>query len=231
MGHSVAIRQVGGKMRYKTVIFDVDGTLLNTAEGILASVEYTINKWGMKALSKEEILSFIGPPVQSSFHRIYGAEGELLDRLCETFRTVYKEENLFRAEPYEGIFEMYDALLEKGVKTAIATYKRHDYAVPLLKKFGFDKYCKVMFGADLEGKLTKSDIIVKCLEELGVSDLSRAVMIGDTLHDALGAKELGLDFLGVTYGFGFHDRRDVDAYPSIGSADTPLEILKYIGED
>lgn len=213
--------------KYKIAIFDVDGTLLDTTEGVLAAASYTIKKHGLRALPREELLTFIGPPIQDSFRKHYGLEGGILQELATTFRNQYKDVDLLKAVPYEGIYEVCKALQEKGVQIAIATYKRQDYAETILKHFHFDDYSTIMYGADHENKLKKVDIIRKCIEDLGVTDYSQALMIGDSDNDAIGAESLGVDFLGVTYGFDFKTEEDVMSFKAIGSADTTRDILKY----
>lgn len=215
-------------MKYDYVIFDVDGTLLNTTEGVVASVRHTIEATGLPKLSEEKLLTFIGPPIQDSFHNHYGIEGEKLQELATIFRNEYKGDNLLKAFPYEGIYEVCEELMETGVKIGVATYKRQDYAERILKHFGFDKYSKYLYGADHENKLKKMDIIKLCMDEMGVTDKKQVLMIGDSSHDAIGAEKIGVDFLGVTYGFDFRTKEDVKKYPAIGAADTPMEILQYI---
>lgn len=216
------------KRKYDAVVFDVDGTLLDTTEGVVAAVEYTIAAMGLKTLKKQEILTFIGPPVQDSFRRIYGIEGERLQELATVFRDRYKEHELFKAKPYKGIYEVLDKINGQGIQIAVATYKRQDYAETILKHFGFDQYTSVIYGADHENKLKKVDIIEKCLQEIGLADRNRVVMVGDSSHDALGAERVGMHFLGVTYGFEFHSSSEVMQYAAVGSADTPKGILKYL---
>lgn len=212
---------------FDMVIFDVDGTLLDTSEGLKSSVNYTIKQHGLSPLSDEILDTFIGPPIQDSFAKAYGLEGEILQELATTFRDRYKEYDLLKAKPYEGIYEVFEKLCQKGIKLAIATYKRQDYAVAILKHFGFDRYTDIMYGGDHENKLKKRDIIEKCLTDMGISEYSNAVMIGDSDNDAIGAMNIGTKFIGVTYGYGFKNVEDVEKYPTIGVAKTPLELLKY----
>lgn len=213
--------------KYEIAVFDVDGTLLNTKEGVLASVKEVILKHGLDMPSEEVLDTFIGPPIQDSLARTFDLDKEKADELAAEFRMIYKGPNLLKATPYEGIYELMDELVKRGVQIAVATYKRQDYAEDILKHFGFDRYSDILYGSDFEGKLKKVDIICKCMVDLGSEDYSNAVMIGDSWHDANGAKLLGVDFLGVTYGFDFHSKADVEACENVGSADTPLELLKY----
>lgn len=213
--------------KYSIAVFDVDGTLLDTTEGVLSSVQHTIQEFHLPSLTQEELRTFIGPPIQDSFAKFYGAKGKMLQELAECFREQYKTKDLLKARPYPGIYETIEKLKINDVGIAIATYKRQDYARQLLYHFQFDKYTKVIYGADNYNKLKKSDIIIKCMKDLGVSEYSKAVMIGDTDNDAVGAQKIGMKFLGVTYGFGFTSNADVKQYPSIGSVSSAYEILQY----
>ncbi len=214
--------------KYSTVIFDVDGTLLDTREGIMDSVEYTIDVHKLKPLDESTLLSFIGPPVQESFQKAYGLEGEVIQELTTTFRNRYKGVGLLKAIPYDGIYEVCNSLKTQGVKIAVATYKRQDYARMVLKHFRFDEYSDVIYGADHQNKLTKTDIIRKCIDNLGVKNYKEVLMIGDSSYDAIGSEQIGINFLGVTYGFDFRTEKDVMQYQAIGSAAEPLDILHYI---
>lgn len=213
--------------KYEIAIFDVDGTLLDTTEGIVGSIKYTISKMGFMSLRDEQLLTFIGPPIQDSFAREYHLEGEILQEIATCFRNQYKEHELFKAIPYDGIYDLFDNLVARGVKLAVATYKRQDCAETLLRHFGFDRYTTVLYGADHENRLKKADIIRMCMDELDVRDCSKAVMIGDSSNDAAGAREIGMDFIGVTYGFGFKSLSEIFGAGAVGASDTPEGILKY----
>lgn len=214
--------------KYDLVIFDLDGTLLDTTEGVLASVKHTIREMGFAPQPDAVLASFIGPPIQDSFAKLYGLEGPILQEIAGVFRTQYSTVDLLKAAPYEGIFELLCENRAGGAMNAVATYKREDYAVKLLCHYGFDRYMAVMHGGDHENKLKKRDIIELCIKESGVTDRSRIVMVGDTLHDAIGAAEIGVDFIGVTFGFGFKSEADVAPYPHVGVADTAMDVLRFI---
>ncbi len=213
--------------KYELAVFDLDGTLLDTRAGVLSAVKYTIKEMGYDMPDEETLRSFIGPPVQESFARVYALEGPILQEIATVFRNFYSTKTLLEAEAYEGILELFAELSRRGIKSAVATYKREDYALTLLKHFGFDKYTDIMFGGDHENKLKKRDIIEKCIRVGGVSDISRVVMIGDTEYDAVGAEDVGADFIGVTYGFGFKTAGDVSRVKSVGSADTASELIRF----
>lgn len=211
----------------KAVLFDLDGTLLDTSEGIKHSVRHTISVMGYKPLSEETILKFVGPPIQNSLMDYCGVDSEEAQRGANVFREFYKSHALFEAVPYDGIMGVLESLKNKGIKIGVATYKREDYAIDLLKHFGIDKFCDVIHGADNENQLTKSDIIRMCINELNFHQ-NKVVLIGDTIHDAKGAMNEAISFLGVSYGFGFKSADEINCYPNIGCAHNTYELLRYI---
>ena len=214
-------------MKIESIIFDLDGTLLDTTEGVLESATYAARILGYAELSHETMLKFVGPPIQNSFMQFYGCSKEEAQKAAELFRQYYMTIALFKAVPYEGIYKLCETLKQRGKQMAVATYKREDYAVTLLKHFGFDRYCVSKHGADNNNILKKADIVEQCIAELG-GCRDEFVLIGDTEHDALGAQNANINFIGVTYGFGFKTEDDARVYQNIGVVKTPLEILDVI---
>lgn len=214
----------------KTVIFDVDGTLLDGTEGILSSVQYMIQKHNLANLLDDTLLTFVGPPIQDSLKRIYNMDDSQAQLCANTFRNKYKNEDVYKAKVYDGIYDLLDLLKTKGCKIGVATYKREDYAINLMKYFCFDKYFNSICGADNENKLKKIDIMKNCIDSL-TSDNKNAIMIGDSWHDAEAAQKLKVDFIGVTYGFGFRTKEDVMKYNSILSANSVSEIINFFQEE
>ena len=211
----------------RAVIFDLDGTLLDTREGIVESARYAAKRLGFPELPYETWLTFVGPPIQQSFMTHFSCDGETAQRAADLFRDYYKTKALLKAAPYDGIYALCEKLKANGIKMAVATYKREDYALMLLRHFGFDRYCDPMHGADNNNILKKEDIVRLCLEELGIRE-SESVLIGDTIHDAAGARNAGIPFLAVTYGFGFRTAEDVDPFPCVGVAGMPAEIAEIV---
>jgi len=216
--------------KIRNVIFDLDGTLLDTTEGILESAAYAAKQLGYPELPRETMLKFIGPPIQRSFTEHYGATAEQAQAAANVFREYYKTQALLKARPYDGIFALCETLQGNGIRMAVATYKREDYAVELLKHFGFDRYCDPMHGADNNNVLKKEDIVDLCMREMGAGK-AECVLIGDTEHDAAGALKAGIPFLAVTYGFGYKAGGDVQMQGTLlGVADTPEEAGRIILE-
>ena len=125
------------KKTYRGVIFDLDGTLLDTSEGVFASVRHTVEALGKPALDEATLRTFIGPPVKLSLIRLYGLDEDAANHATEIFRTQYKDHDLLKAEPYAGIKDLIRALRAQGCKIGVATLKREDYALTLLEHYQF----------------------------------------------------------------------------------------------
>lgn len=192
----------------KAIIFDLDGTLLDTSQGIKKAIEDVINTLGLEALSGEELKEFIGPPIYESLSKRYGLDEPTLYEATELFRNIYKEKYLYEATVYEGLEETLRDLKSNGYILGVATNKRYDYVAPLLDKFGLLKYFDDVQGTDFANTLKKPDVIRNCLKKIDVLSKDYACMVGDTVQDFYGAKENRIDFLGVSYGFGFQDKSE-----------------------
>ena len=216
--------------KYKLVIFDVDGTLLDTSEGLLSSAAYAIEAMGYEVPSSAVLRSFIGPPMQDSFAKTFGAQGQKLKTMADCFRQHYKDVDLLKASPYKGILDLFKWLSKNNFMLAIATYKRQDYAETIVRNFGFDQYTQIICGSDFAGEWKKKDIIVHAVELAGLMDYGQAVMIGDTVNDAIGAAHLGMDFIAVTYGFGYQKGNEITEEKTVGIADEPMDIMRILQE-
>lgn len=221
-----------GNFNYEAVLFDVDGTILDTSSGILHSVKDAIIKYSLPMPDDAELLKFIGPPMEWSMESHFGITGEKLKEVVGYFRERYANYNLMEATPYEGIYDLFAFLKSNGIPTAIATYKKQDYAERICRGFGFGEYTDLIYGSDYEGKLTKADIIDLCIEKLSASTRDRILMVGDSKHDANGALKAGVKFCGVSYGFGFGalGGEDVNEWPNVGYFDKPMDIAQLFAK-
>lgn len=200
---------------YKLVIFDVDGTLFDTSEGIVSSIKYALDKSGLVVPSNFDYSIFIGPPVQKTIKVVFpNLNDEEVKRFSNHFRSHYKEYDLLKATPYPDLYDILDALKNNDIKIAVGTYKREDYAYEIVDYFGITKYTKNIHGQDFDGIRTKTDILKLCLEEAGVS-ASEALMVGDTDSDGIAAQEAGIPFLEVDFGFGFNKNKHFSG-PRVG---------------
>ena len=210
-------------MNHSLVIFDLDGTLIDSSEGIVHAVTATIEELGYESLSVEFIESCIGPPIGDSIGSKVGYTKEQIARFYEVFRPIYKSKYLMECTVYPGIFELLNGLRDCGVKTAIATNKREDYTKTLLDDLGLSPMFDVIEAMDMEGKLTKTDLVRDCMSKLTCSS-RETVMVGDADSDLKAAEACGIDFVGVRYGFGFRDGRDI-GYPM---AETVSDLEKLL---
>ncbi len=215
-------------MAYKLVIFDLDGTVLDTGEGIFSAIRHTVSELGLKQPSEKEVKSFVGPPIGQSFKRVFNLDDAGASQAVAVFRKYYSGGDMYKAAVYGGITELLEGLGGAGIRSAVATLKYEPAAKDLLDKFGIDRYTCSICGADSEGKLKKSDIIKRCVADAGITDLTKVVLVGDTVNDANGASNAGIDFLAVTYGYGFKNKDDLNGIANIGCAASPYEILHIL---
>lgn len=210
-----------------TVLFDLDGVLLDTGEGSIDSARYAARIMGFEELPYDTVKKFVGPPIVRSFMMFHGCSEEEATKAAQIFREYYKEKALFKAVLYPGILDTLAILQKNGYKIGVATYKREDYAIRLLEHFGIAPYCDVIHGADAANLLSKKDIVTLCICELKAKP-SDVILVGDTFHDAEGAVASGIGFIGVTYGYGFKADKDVKTYPHIGIAENCFQIREII---
>ena len=223
---------MNNKDKIHNVIFDLDGTLLDTSEGIRESVEYTITALGLNKLPQQYLENFIGPPIQTSFARYYGLDEAESQHAANFFRDYYKREALYKARLYEGIIDVLKIFSDNNIKVGIATYKRNDYARLIVDYFGIGNYCASIRGADNDNKLTKSDIINFVMKDFGRASHEDTVYVGDTKLDALAANSVKVGFVAVLYGFGFKNEYDLDC---LGvnyrfAIKSPKDILELFNE-
>ena len=217
--------------KYTTAVFDLDGTIFDASEGIITSLAHVFRTCNIEPPPHDELFKFIGPPLHDSFMKTMGVTKERGMELTLAFREHYSAGAIYLAKPYDGIFDLFDALKARGMKLAIATYKQQPQVDQLAERFNLTKWITAVCGAD-EKANTKALIIEKALKQCG-SLPSEAVMIGDTLQDRTGAIGAGTDFIGVSYGFEFTDE-EADNYqhdPSNAEfpiVKAPMDVLKCI---
>ena len=211
------------------VMWDLDGTLLDTKPGIIEAIKETLQIMNLRELVEEELDTFIGPPFGQSFPKFYGYDEKQLKEFIETFRDIYRNKTFYHAEPYEGVKDVMKALKGKGKKQALCTYKIQSFAKELMEHYGLSQYLDCMYGSSLEEKLTKSDMMLNSAKDCNVTDLKRAVLVGDTRYDFAAAIISNSYFLAANYGYGDKLFEEVE-YGStlIGHANTTYEILEYI---
>ncbi|HFU2596675.1 TPA: HAD-IA family hydrolase [Campylobacter jejuni] len=181
------------------VIFDLDGTLIDPASGIIKSVEYVINVLGLPKIEQDAIKKFIGPPIYDSLKSTFDLNHDIALKATGIFREAYKKYFLYDAYVYKDI-PLLLYRLKKTNKLAVATYKKQEHAELILEYFNIKTYFDFIQGSIESKNYSKKDIIESCLNFF---NLTEAVMIGDTIYDKKGAEGLNIKFIGVPWGYGF----------------------------
>lgn len=222
---------------YKTILFDLDGTLSDPSIGITNSVMHALEHWNIKVAERSELYRFIGPPLMDSFQQFYGFTKEESREALEIYREYFGVKGLFENELYEGIEDLLKELKARGKTIVLATSKPELYAKQILEHFGIDGYFDFIGGASMdEVRVAKADVIRYALESLGMvkagEELSEGVkeltvMVGDRFHDIDGAKKNGLKSIGVLFGFG--GREELENAGADHIAENMDDILKIVG--
>ncbi len=191
-------------MPQKYLFFDLDGTITDSAEGILNSVTYALRKLGITPPPREELLFFIGPPLLRSFaHERFGLSGEQVVRAVELYREYYNAGGIFECRVYDGIPELIRAARANGVVCVLATCKPTVMATRILDHFSLLDEFVMVSGPELDGtRNEKHEVIAHAMEHLSISSPDQILMIGDRRDDVVGALHHGIRTLGVTWGFG-----------------------------
>ena len=187
---------------FKYILFDLDGTLTDSAPGIINSVKYALSKFGMHETDDNKLRKFLGPPLILSFAELYGFSKEKSQKAVEYYREYFVPHGIFENEVYSGIPKLLQKLKADGKTLIIATSKPETFAVQIAEHFEIDSYFDLIAGSNLDNtRSKKAQVIEYALETLGILDRAHAVMIGDREHDIKGAKKTGLRSIGVLYGY------------------------------
>ena len=186
---------------YTTLLFDLDGTLTDSTEGILKCLVNAIEQMGFEV--PEDTNKFLGPPIRQSFAEFCGMNEEQTAQAVKIFRERYSKVGLFENRVYDGIPEMLERLKNGGKRLMVATSKPQVYAIRIFDRFGLSQYFEFVGGAELDGSRDyKDEVIEYVLAQTGITDRSSVLMIGDRRQDVLGAHKTGLKCLGILWGYG-----------------------------
>lgn len=208
----------------KTILFDLDGTLTDSGEGIINCAILALQHFGLPIPSREEMRVFVGPPLHETFVK-FGVPPDRADEAVAVYRSRYTTVGKFENHPYPGIEQMLSNLKAKGHSLLVATSKPEGLSIEILEKFGLAGYFDRICGASLDrSRSTKEDVIAYLLQQCGSAD--SMIMVGDTAFDVLGAAAHGIPTIGVSWGYG--QVTDMTTTGAIAIANTAEELFRLL---
>lgn len=206
-GHRAAGKISAGLVRRsmgRAVLFDLDGTLTESGEGITRSVRYALEKMGRPEPDLHKLRVFIGPPLLEQFMEYAGMDEAEAKRAVEYYRERYIPIGIFENQPYPGIPEMLQTLMDNGFLLAVASSKTEVSVARVLEHYGLSGYFAAAVGSEPEGaRSRKAEVIEEALRRLSMEkDREHVIMVGDKEHDVFGAREAGIRCVAVGYGYG-----------------------------
>lgn len=207
------------------VLFDFDGTVFDSAEGITKSVRYALGKMGIEADLKD-LMCFAGPPLDEMFSLRYGMSPEQAHRAVELYRERYTPVGWAECSPFPGMHELMGELRKMGIKLAVATSKPRHFAQKILEKYDMQNDFDIICGSELDGtRGQKWEVIEYALSQFGIAP-NEAIMVGDRKYDVIGAKKCGLDCVGVR--FGYAEPGELEAEGAVYVAEDADDLYKYL---
>ena len=217
---------------YQYIIFDLDGTLIKSEEGLYDSITYALERSGVDPGDRKDMKRMIGPVLWESFQKFYNMSAEEADRANAYFVEAYDKEGLYNVSVYEGVKEMLETLRNAGRILLVVTAKPRDMAERVLNHTGIDKYFQAVIGPARGNKKTdKGSLLREALSFLAKTGTDhfqkeQTVMVGDRMFDMQGAVETGIPSIGVLYGYG--DRQELINAGATLLADTPADVVKLL---
>lgn len=188
---------------FDTILFDLDGTITDSAPGVMNSFHYALNAFGIEPESHAELKKVVGPPLRTSFHEFYGVPEERVPEIMEYYLSYYLPKGMFENSVFPGMEELFQRLRWAGKRLVVASSKRQDGVNAVMAHFGLDRYFDFLAGSDESaGRVTKADVIRYILDTLPIPNVSAAVLVGDRRYDVEGARPFGLATVGVLHGYG-----------------------------
>lgn len=191
------------KKTYQYILFDLDGTLTDPKLGITKSIQHALKHFKINVSNLDSLIPLIGPPLKDSFMEYYHFDEENALEAIDKYREYFNDTGIFENNLYSGVDVLLNELKSKGKTILLATSKPAVYAQRILDYFKISQYFSVIGGSELDGtRAKKSEVITYVLEQAAINDLEHVVMIGDRKYDIIGAKKVGIDCIGVLYGYG-----------------------------
>ncbi len=208
---------------YRCVLFDMDGTLINSYEGIYHAYRWALKQVGLVFPGEAFVRKAIGAPLPLVFEQHCGMNREQTAKAIRCYREYYDQKGKHEASVYDGMHDCLKQLKLAGCLLGAATLKRETYAKEMLEELRLLPYFDVVRGMDKDDRLSKADLIRRCLKDANCRK-EEAVLVGDSEFDAAGAQEAGVDFLAVTYGFGFQTPGALEKHKVTMTAHSACEV-------
>lgn len=205
------------------ILFDLDGTLTESGEGIIKSVQHALRSFSIEETDTQKLRRFVGPPLTDSFQKYYGLSAEDAEKAVAVYRERFAVKGIFENALYPGVLEMLKALKEKGLVLAVSSSKPEKFVNQVLEYFHIDAFFDIVVGSTLDGgRKDKASVIRETIVRLKADpETERLIMVGDTEHDVKGAEEVGIPCIAVTYGYG-----DAESIRQAG----PVKIAESVEE-
>ena len=214
-------------MKYNIILFDLDGTLTDPFEGITKCVQYALRSFGINEPNLNNLRHFIGPPLKEEFEKTYNLTPEQGEEALRKYRERFSVKGLFENKLYPGINVLLSELKRSGARLAIASSKPQLYVHKILVHFGINNYFEYIIGSEMDGRRTdKTEVIAHTLKKLRPLPCDNIVMIGDRVHDAIGAEALNIDF--VAAGYGFSEPNEFDSHPCVALVNSVSELHDFL---
>ena len=221
------------KSRYEYVLFDLDGTLIDSADGVIDAFVYSLGKFGIDPGDRESMKKLVGPVLKESFQQVYHFDSENVEEVLRYYHESYEAEGIYKVPLFEGVDDMLRTLQDAGKILLVVTAKQQEIAESILRYVGIDRYFLAVVGPSRsESRTDKAAMIKKALswlemhESAGSPAAQHTVMVGDRFFDIEGAVQDEIDSIGVLYGYG--DRQELEEAGSTWFAETPEEVIRII---
>lgn len=211
---------------YEYILFDLDGTLIDSKPGIVECIRYALDHESV-SYTNEILDKMIGPPFRVSMHDFLGQDEKSIEKLISLYRGEYEKYGWKHCEVFCGVKEMLHELKAAGKRLAVATSKPIKFTNMIVKGFDLEKYFDVVGGASSDAsKEAKCDVINDVLSRLCVTDKSKVLMVGDRMYDIDGAHICGIDVCAVLYGYG--DREEFEKHDAEYIVKNPSDVVSLV---
>lgn len=191
---------------YSIILFDLDGTLTDSSQGIINAIVYALKKMGVNDYDMSLLKKFLGPPLHESFEKFFHFDKKESLQAVEYYREYFSTKGLFENEVYCGITDLLKTLKENGNTLILATSKPQPFTDRIMQHFNLVKYFDFIAGSNMDTtRSKKAEVIEYAITECNIKDKSSVVMVGDRAEDMIGAQTVGIDSIGVEYGYGTFD--------------------------